>query len=187
MLAAARGRDPLRRPADRPAPRRRDIVAAGLIQVPEGRKIFPNMSVRENLELGSYRRGERDRAPPIWSGSSTTFPRLQERVGQAAGTLSGGEQQMLAIGRGHDGGAAPAHPRRALARPVAAAGRGDVRADPPPQRRRACRSCWSSRTSCSRSRSPIRAYILENGGFALSGTAARAARRPELKRAYLGL
>jgi branched-chain amino acid transport system ATP-binding protein len=75
-----------------------DIVKAGLIHVPEGRKIFPNMSVRENLELGSYRRG-RDRRSVNLERVFDTFPRLRERSGQAAGTLSGGEQQMLAIAR----------------------------------------------------------------------------------------
>src|SRR5688500_17541687 len=76
-----------------------DIVKEGLIHVPEGRKIFPNMSVRENLELGSYRRG-RDRRSTNLERVFDTFPRLRERSGQATGTLSGGEQQMLAIGRG---------------------------------------------------------------------------------------
>ena len=75
------------------------IVARGLIHVPEGRRIFPDLSVRDNLDLGSYRRAaarraaNRDRVFAI-------FPRLYERRAQAAGTLSGGEQQMLAIGRG---------------------------------------------------------------------------------------
>ena len=76
-----------------------DIVAAGLIQVPEGRRVFPNLSVRENLELGSYRRGRTGRAANI-ERVYATFPRLRERMAQLAGTLSGGEQQMLAIGRG---------------------------------------------------------------------------------------
>ena len=75
------------------------IVAAGLIHVPEGRKVFPNMSVRENLELGSYRRGRARRRENL-ARVFSTFPRLAERARQAAGTLSGGEQQMLAIGRG---------------------------------------------------------------------------------------
>jgi len=75
------------------------IVARGLIHVPEGRRIFPDMTVRENLDLGAYRRGRaqrkynRDKVFAI-------FPRLAERHSQRAGTLSGGEQQMLAIGRG---------------------------------------------------------------------------------------
>jgi branched-chain amino acid transport system ATP-binding protein len=75
------------------------IVAAGLIHVPEGRKIFPNMSVRENLELGSYRRARNNRTANL-ERAFALFPRLRERSGQFAGTLSGGEQQMLAIGRG---------------------------------------------------------------------------------------
>jgi branched-chain amino acid transport system ATP-binding protein len=75
------------------------IVARGLVQVPEGRRVFPNLSVRENLELGSYRRGKANRAANI-ERVVGVFPRLRERFGQKAGTLSGGEQQMLAIGRG---------------------------------------------------------------------------------------
>lgn len=76
-----------------------DIVAAGLVHVPEGRKLFPDLSVRENLELGSYRRGKADRARTM-DHVLTVFPRLKARFGQRAGTLSGGEQQMVAIGRG---------------------------------------------------------------------------------------
>jgi branched-chain amino acid transport system ATP-binding protein len=79
-------------PADR-------IVAAGLIHVPEGRRVFPNLTVRENLELGSYRRGRAKRAANL-ERTYAVFARLRARDGQLAGTLSGGEQQMLAIGRG---------------------------------------------------------------------------------------
>jgi branched-chain amino acid transport system ATP-binding protein len=75
------------------------IVAAGLIHVPEGRKIFPNMSVADNLALGSYRRAKANRAQNL-ARVYEIFPRLAERKSQSAGTLSGGEQQMLAIGRG---------------------------------------------------------------------------------------
>jgi branched-chain amino acid transport system ATP-binding protein len=75
------------------------IVAAGLVHVPEGRRLFPDLSVRENLELGSYRRGKAQRAQTM-ELVLTVFPRLKERFGQRAGTLSGGEQQMVAIGRG---------------------------------------------------------------------------------------
>ena len=76
-----------------------EIVALGLVQVPEGRRIFPNLSVRENLELGSYRRAKAGRARNL-ERVLGIFPRLKERHRQRAGTLSGGEQQMLAIGRG---------------------------------------------------------------------------------------
>ena len=75
------------------------IVEKGLIQVPEGRRVFPNLSVRENLELGGYRRGRGNRAANI-DRVVAIFPRLKERFAQRAVTLSGGEQQMLAIGRG---------------------------------------------------------------------------------------
>ena len=77
----------------------RDVVKAGLIQVPEGRKIFPNLSVLENLELGSFTRARARRAQNL-ERVFGIFPRLKERIQQVAGTMSGGEQQMLAIGRG---------------------------------------------------------------------------------------
>jgi len=77
----------------------RDVVKAGLIQVPEGRKVFPNLSVRENLELGSFTRARERRAQNL-EKSFHIFPRLRERMDQHAGTMSGGEQQMLAIARG---------------------------------------------------------------------------------------
>jgi branched-chain amino acid transport system ATP-binding protein len=76
----------------------REVVLAGLIQVPEGRKIFPNLTVRENLELGSFTRARERRAQNL-AKVFGIFPRLQERVTQKAGLMSGGEQQMLAIGR----------------------------------------------------------------------------------------
>jgi branched-chain amino acid transport system ATP-binding protein len=74
------------------------IVKAGIVQVPEGRQIFPNLTVRENIRMGAFiRRGdlsaEQDRV-------FTLFPRLKERINQPGGTLSGGEQQMLALARG---------------------------------------------------------------------------------------
>ena len=75
------------------------IVKRGITMVPEGRKIFPDLTVRENLELGGYtlRTGELTRE--IFDLVLSTFPRLRERLKQHAGTLSGGEQQMLAMGR----------------------------------------------------------------------------------------
>ena len=76
-----------------------EIVEMGLIHVPEGRKLFPNLSVKENLELGSYRRGKLNRATNL-ERVMEIFPKLKERISQTAGTLSGGEQQMVAIGRG---------------------------------------------------------------------------------------
>lgn len=77
----------------------RKVVQVGLIHVPEGRKVFPNLSVLENLSLGAFTRG-RERRDANLEKIFGIFPRLRERVKQLAGTLSGGEQQMLAIGRG---------------------------------------------------------------------------------------
>jgi len=75
------------------------VVELGVVHVPEGRKIFPSLAVRENLELGSYPRAAKARRADSLERVFTLFPRLRERVSQPAGTLSGGEQQMLAIGR----------------------------------------------------------------------------------------
>lgn len=75
------------------------IVDMGLIHVPEGRKLFPNLTVKDNLELGSYRRGKANRAANL-EMALDIFPRLRGRLMQSAGTLSGGEQQMVAISRG---------------------------------------------------------------------------------------
>ncbi len=77
----------------------REIVRAGLIQVPEGRRIFPNLSVLDNLLLGSHARAQARRGRNL-DQAFATFPRLAQRRAQLAGSLSGGEQQMLAIGRG---------------------------------------------------------------------------------------
>ncbi|MBN8971001.1 MAG: ABC transporter ATP-binding protein [Rhizobiales bacterium] len=74
-------------------------VEIGIIQVPEGRLVFPEMSVRENLLLGGINARARTHRPRQMDHVLELFPRLQERLGQKAGTLSGGEQQMLAIGR----------------------------------------------------------------------------------------
>lgn len=76
------------------------IVRRGIIHVPEGRGVFANLSVRDNLELGAWRRRDRAGIRSDLEKVLAFFPRLKERIGQSAGTLSGGEQQMLAIGRG---------------------------------------------------------------------------------------
>ena len=86
------GQEISRTPADR-------VVAMGLSQAPEGRRVFQNMTVRENLELGAFTRRDRAGIRNDLEEVLTLFPRLKERLGQQAGTLSGGEQQMLAMGR----------------------------------------------------------------------------------------
>jgi branched-chain amino acid transport system ATP-binding protein len=71
----------------------------GISQVPEGRRVFPSMSVLENLEMGAYLRNDKKQIAQDMDNVFSRFPRLKERYKQMAGTLSGGEQQMLAIGR----------------------------------------------------------------------------------------
>jgi branched-chain amino acid transport system ATP-binding protein len=75
------------------------IVGRGIAHSPEGRMVFANLSVRENLRMGAYLRHDRENFAKDFDFIFTTFPRLKERLKQTAGTLSGGEQQMLAIGR----------------------------------------------------------------------------------------
>ncbi|HUW64485.1 MAG TPA: ABC transporter ATP-binding protein [Spirochaetia bacterium] len=88
-----KGKDITRVPAHK-------IVQMGLVQVPEGRKIFPNLTVRENLLLGAYTLKDRREIANLLENVFERFPRLKERQKQEGGTLSGGEQQMLAMGRG---------------------------------------------------------------------------------------
>lgn len=76
------------------------IVHRGLIHVPEGRRIFANLSVKDNLEMGAYTRNDKEKIKQDMEHVFELFPRMKERLKQLAGTLSGGEQQMLAMGRG---------------------------------------------------------------------------------------
>jgi branched-chain amino acid transport system ATP-binding protein len=161
------------------------IVARGLIHVPEGRRIFPNMSVAENLDLGSYRRAGTRRAQNR-ARVFAVFPRLAERQGQNAGTLSGGEQQMLAIGRGLMAepkliildepslGLSPQLVEQlfALIARINAEGLSVLLVE-----QNVMQSLQVAH----------RAYILENGRIVLSGPSADIRDNPDLKRAYLGL
>ena len=161
------------------------VVARGLIHVPEGRKVFPNMSVRENLELGSYRRAKARRGGNL-SRVFALFPRLHERSRQLAGTLSGGEQQMLAIGRGLMGeprliildepslGLSPrlVEDLFTLIGRIAEDGLAVMLVE-----QNVVQSLDLAQ----------RAYVLENGLVAMSGEAAQLARNPELQKAYLGM
>jgi branched-chain amino acid transport system ATP-binding protein len=161
------------------------MVAAGLIHVPEGRRIFPNMNVRENLELGSYRRGRQDRARNL-ERVFGIFPRLKERTQQFAGTLSGGEQQMLAIGRGLMGNPKllildePSLGLSPLLVEEMFGLIGRIREEGP-SILLVEQNVVQSLTVASR------AYLLENGRVAMEGTADLLLNNPELKKAYLGL
>jgi len=88
-----RGESITRTPAER-------IVRLGISQVPEGRQIFASLTVRENLEMGAFTRKDSQEIAETMEQVFTSFPRLKERINQLGGTLSGGEQQMLAMGRG---------------------------------------------------------------------------------------
>jgi branched-chain amino acid transport system ATP-binding protein len=161
------------------------IVARGLIHVPEGRHIFPNMTVRENLDLGSFRRARQSRADNRERVFSI-FPRLAERQSQRAGTLSGGEQQMLAIGRGLMAepellmldepslGLSPLLVEElfALIKAINAQGIALLLIE-----QNVVQSLDVAQ----------RAYILDNGRFVLEGPAAELGKDPKLKHAYLGM
>ncbi|MGA2567920.1 MAG: ABC transporter ATP-binding protein [Pseudolabrys sp.] len=162
-----------------------EIVARGLIHVPEGRRIFPNLSVRENLDLGSYCRG-RERRAENRERVFAAFPRLFERQSQRAGTLSGGEQQMLAIGRGLMAepkliildepslGLSPLLVEELFAL-IVRINAGGV-------------SVLLVEQNVVQSLEVAnRAYILAEGKFVMSGNAADIGTDPELKRAYLGM
>ena len=161
------------------------IVARGLIHVPEGRRIFPNLTVRENLDLGSYRRAAERRAQNR-ERVFAIFPRLAERQSQHAGTLSGGEQQMLAIGRG-----LMAEPRLIILdepslglSPLLVeelfALIARIHAD-------GVAILLVEQNVVQSLEVADRAYILAEGQFVMSGTAAEIGADPQLKRAYLGL
>ncbi len=161
------------------------IVDLGLIHVPEGRRVFPNMSVRENLELGSYRRGRAKRGANL-ERVVRIFPRLKERFGQLAGTLSGGEQQMLAIGRG-----LMSEPRLLILdepslglSPLLVEQMFDlVRMI----NKEGLAILLMEQNVVESLALAARAYIIENGAVVMSGAAAEIAANPELKRRYLGL
>ena len=162
-----------------------EIIAAGLIQVPEGRRVFPNLTVRENLQLGSYRRGRERRAQNL-ERVFGTFPKLRERLGQKAGTLSGGEQQMLAIGRALMGeprllildepslGLSPLLVEELFALIGRLNGGG--------------LSILLVEQNVGQSLEIAhRAYVMENGAIAFEGTPAALLSNAELTRAYLGI
>jgi branched-chain amino acid transport system ATP-binding protein len=161
------------------------VVELGLIQVPEGRRVFPNMSVRENLVLGSYRRGRENRERNL-ERVVGIFPRLKERFAQLAGTLSGGEQQMLAIGRGLMSeprllildepslGLSPllVEEMFELVKSINAQGLAVLLME-----QNVVQSLAIAQ----------RAYIIELGVVALEGKAGELANNPELRKRYLGL
>ncbi len=162
-----------------------EIVAAGVGHVPEGRGIFPRLTVRENLEMGAYTINSAQAVRQNMEEVFTLFPRLKERVEQKGGTLSGGEQQMLATGRGlmlkpeillMD------EPSMGLA-PVLVDAIFDVIVR---LNKDGTTILLVEQNALMALRTASRAYVLETGRIVLSGTAQEVAQNSEVKRAYLG-
>lgn len=162
-----------------------EIVRGGISQVPEGRRIFAEMTVAENLELGAFTRSDRDGIKSDMEKVFGRFPRLKERIGQMAGTLSGGEQQMLAMGR-----ALMSRPRLLLL-------------DEPSMGLAPLliREIFTIIQDINKTGTTVllveqnanmalsiahRAYVLETGRITLSGDAKELAASEEVKKAYLG-
>ncbi len=162
------------------------VCDLGVGQVAEGRQIFPSLSIRENLEMGAVIPRARSSAKRTMERVLALFPRLLERMDQAAGTLSGGEQQMLAIGRCLMGkpdlimfdepslGLSPALVQELfrIIRALAADGMTIILVE---------------QNVAASLKIAQRAYVLENGRVALSGTGAALLDDPAVKQAYLGL
>ncbi|MBC8143688.1 MAG: ABC transporter ATP-binding protein [Armatimonadetes bacterium] len=161
------------------------IVSKKLVHCPEGRRIFANMTVRENLELGAFLRSDKPGIARDLEHALTLFPRLRERITQNAGTLSGGEQQMLAIGRAlmtqpkllmldePSLGLAP-NLVRDIFRIVKTINDEGVAV------------LLVEQNANQALKVAHRAYVLENGAIALSGNAADLSNDPQVRAAYLG-
>lgn len=162
------------------------IVAAGLAHVPEGRLVFPDLTVRENLIMGAYLRRDRKEIAADLEWVGEFFPRLRERITQQAGTLSGGEQQMLAIGRALMGrprclmldepslGIAPLLVETIFARLV------DL------NKERGMTMLLVEQNASLALKVSHYAYVLETGTIHLEGPSPEVRNRPEVQAAYLG-
>ena len=163
----------------------RDIVKAGITQVPEGRRIFPDMSVAENLWMGAYLRKDKAGIEADLQSVYQRFPRLAERKKQLAGTLSGGEQQMLAMGR-----ALMAKPKLLLLdepsmglSPLLVKDIFSIIQDINAQGTTVLLVEQNAKMALGIA---DRAYVLETGSVVLSGTGAELAASEDIKKAYLG-
>jgi len=161
-----------------------DIVLKGITHVPEGRRIFNRLSVVENLQMGAYTRSDSGIASDM-ERVFTVFPRLKERRDQVAGTLSGGEQQMLAIGR-----ALMARPRLLLL-DEPSMGLAPVLVEQIFEtvrtiNRQGVTILLVEQNAAMALAIASRGYVLETGRIALEGGAGELADNPEVRRAYLG-
>jgi branched-chain amino acid transport system ATP-binding protein len=173
-----RGQDLRRIPADR-------IVAAGLAQVPEGRGIFGNLTVLENLKLATWQRKDKAGLRKDYERVFTIFPRLNERKNQLGGTLSGGEQQMLAVGRALMSRAQMLlldEPSMGLA-PVLVR---DIFQVVTEINQAGVTMLLVEQNANMALRTAHRGYVLETGTIALAGTGQELLGDPRVKEAYLG-
>jgi len=163
-----------------------EITRLGLVHVPEGRKLVPTMSVEENLMCGAYCRSDKQEIVADLDRVMTRFPRLRERRRQVAGTMSGGERQMLAIGRGLM--ARPEllildEPSLGLA-PLLVEEVFNIIAD---LKREGKTILLIEQNALEALNSSDRAYVLRVGEVVMSGRSSDLAEDPELRRAYLGV
>jgi len=164
------------------------IARMGVGHSPEGRRLFSRMTVRENLEMGAYARSDVSRVRDDYERVYTLFPRLRERQGQLAGSLSGGEQQMVAIGR-----ALMASPR-VLLLDEPSLGLAPILVDAIFEVIKEINSNGTGTTVLlieQNARLALatagRAYVLETGNIVMEGPARELAESPEVRRAYLGV
>jgi branched-chain amino acid transport system ATP-binding protein len=163
-----------------------EIVELGVVQVPEGRKLFPEMSVRDNLLLGGFTPAARPHQAERLEQVFAVFPRLRERERQVAGTLSGGEQQMVAIGRGLMAGP------RILMLDEPSLGLAPIMVDEMFRvieeiNRQGVTVLLVEQNTEHALAIAHRGFVLESGRVVLSGTGAELLANPRVREAYLGL
>jgi branched-chain amino acid transport system ATP-binding protein len=162
-----------------------EIVGMGVSQAPEGRRVFARLTVRENLEMGAFQRTDSSGIRQDMERVFSLFPRLKERIKQVAGTLSGGEQQMLAIGR-----ALMANPRVLLldepSMGLAPILVEDIFRTVQEINREGTTVLLVEQNALMALSVANRGYVLETGTVALEGTAAELRENPRVKAAYLG-
>jgi len=162
------------------------VCEMGIVQIPEGRHIFPLMNVKENLQLGAYLQPARKKIPESLERVFSLFPRLKERQNQSAKTLSGGEQQMLAIGRGLM--ARPSlmildEPTMSLSPKLAA----DILGTLKTLNRQGITILLVSQEVYHSLQLARKTYVIENGRIVLSGTGEELSQSEHVRKAYLGL